>query len=125
VVAAPEPDAMREAAYFVERLAGDRMPLRGLVVNRATPPAAGGLSAAAAVAAAERLDDTGTPEATLTAGLLRVHADRAKLVARQQELQTRFAAAHPGVAISVVPALAGDVHDLDGLREVGTLLAER
>ena len=27
VVAAPEPDALREAAYFVERLEGDRMPL--------------------------------------------------------------------------------------------------
>ena len=40
VVAAPEPDALREAAYFVERLREERMPLAGLVVNRATsqPP---------------------------------------------------------------------------------------
>ena len=29
VVAAPEPDALREAAYFVERLSEDRMPLAG------------------------------------------------------------------------------------------------
>ncbi len=36
VVAAPEPDALREAAYFVERLSEDGMPLAGLVVNRAT-----------------------------------------------------------------------------------------
>ena len=35
VVAAPEPDALREAAYFVERLSEDDMPLAGLVVNRA------------------------------------------------------------------------------------------
>ncbi len=34
VVAAPEPAAMREASYFVERLAGEEMPLAGLVVNR-------------------------------------------------------------------------------------------
>ena len=34
VVAAPEPDALREASYFVERLAEDGMPLAGLVVNR-------------------------------------------------------------------------------------------
>ncbi|WP_372736088.1 ArsA family ATPase, partial [Nocardioides sp.] len=27
VIAAPEPDALREAAYFVERLSGDQMPL--------------------------------------------------------------------------------------------------
>ena len=39
VVAAPEPDALREAAYFVERLREDRMPLAGLVVNRADPRA--------------------------------------------------------------------------------------
>ena len=34
VVAAPERDALREASYFVERLAEERMPLAGLVVNR-------------------------------------------------------------------------------------------
>ncbi len=34
VVAAPEPDALREAAYFVERLGEEQMPLAGLVVNR-------------------------------------------------------------------------------------------
>ena len=34
VVAAPEPDALREASYFVERLSAERMPLAGLVVNR-------------------------------------------------------------------------------------------
>ena len=45
VVAAPERDAMREAAYFVERLAAERMPLAGLVVNRVHRSAAGGLTA--------------------------------------------------------------------------------
>ncbi|MBO0771996.1 MAG: ArsA family ATPase, partial [Actinobacteria bacterium] len=34
VVATPEPDALREASYFVERLSQDRMPLAGLVLNR-------------------------------------------------------------------------------------------
>ncbi len=34
VVAAPEPDALREASYFVERLSDEHMPLAGLVVNR-------------------------------------------------------------------------------------------
>ena len=42
VIAAPEPDALREAAYFVERLNEDRMPLAGLVVNRASPRARDG-----------------------------------------------------------------------------------
>src|SRR5918911_1136029 len=34
LVAAPEPDAVREAAYFAERLVAERMPLAGLVLNR-------------------------------------------------------------------------------------------
>jgi len=34
VVATPEPDALREASYFVERLSQDRMPLAGLILNR-------------------------------------------------------------------------------------------
>ena len=44
VIAAPEPDALREAAYFVERLGEDRMPLAGLIVNRASPAPIGRLS---------------------------------------------------------------------------------
>jgi anion-transporting ArsA/GET3 family ATPase len=125
VVAAPEQDALREAAYFVERLSGDRMPLAGLVVNRATTAPPGDLSAAGALAAAERLRavDGEDREAALTAGLLRLRADRLTLVEREQQLRDRFAAAHPSVPTAVVPALSGDVHDLDGLREVGRLLA--
>ncbi len=57
-----------------------------------------------------------------TAGLLRLHADRRRLVEREAVLRSRFAAAHPQVPTAVVPALAGDVHDLDGLRRVGVLL---
>ena len=37
VVAAPEPDALREASYFVERLSSESMPLAGLVANRTHP----------------------------------------------------------------------------------------
>jgi anion-transporting ArsA/GET3 family ATPase len=122
VVAAPERDALREAAYFVERLTEDRMPLAGLVVNRASPAPVGDLSADEAMAAAARLrkkDDT-----ALSGGLLRLHADRTRLVEREERLRERFAAAHPQVPTAVVPALAGDVHDLTGLRRVGELLAQ-
>jgi anion-transporting ArsA/GET3 family ATPase len=121
VVAAPERDALREASYFVERLAQERMPLAGLVVNRVHRTAAAQLSADRARAAAERLDDSGGSE--LTAGLLRVHADRAGVAVREARLQERFSAAHPTVPVVEVAALAGDVHDLDGLREVGADLA--
>ena len=121
VVAAPEPDALREAAYFVERLGEDEMPLAGLVVNRASPAPQGSLSPDEATAAATRLRQR-EPDST-TAGLLRLHADRSRLVEREAGLRARFAAAHPTVPTVVVPALAGDVHDLDGLRHVGELLS--
>jgi anion-transporting ArsA/GET3 family ATPase len=123
VVAAPEPDALREAAYFVERLSEDRMPLAGLVVNRASPAPVGALSADEAMVAAERLRER-QPD-SVTAGLLRLHADRSRMVEREARLRDRFAAAHPEVPTAVVPALAGDVHDLTGLRRVGELLAVR
>ena len=122
VVAAPEPDALREAAYFVERLSEDRMPLAGLVVNRASPAPTGALSADAAMVAAERLRER-QPD-SVTAALLRLHADRTRMVEREARLRDRFAAAHPEVPTAVVPALAGDVHDLTGLRRIGELLAE-
>jgi anion-transporting ArsA/GET3 family ATPase len=123
VVAAPEPDALREAAYFVERLAGENMPLAGLVVNRAGRITLTGLSGDQAVAAAERLDASNGDSSAVTAGLLRLHADRTRIVARESHLRQRFTAAHPHVPTAVMPALSTDVHDLDGLRQVGDLLA--
>jgi len=125
VVAAPEPDALREAAYFVERLNEDAMPLAGLIVNRAARLPVGSLSGEQALAAAERLAEREDPDGSsaVTAGLLRLHAERTGIVAREAHLRQRFAAAHPEVPTAVMPALATDVHDLDGLRLVGELLA--
>jgi anion-transporting ArsA/GET3 family ATPase len=120
VVAAPEPDALREASYFVERLVREDMPLRGLVINR-THPVLAKIPAGKAVAAAESLD-TG-PEAQLIAAMLRLHADRVELAARERRLIARLTKAHPGVPLVDVPAMPTDVHDLDGLREIGNRLA--
>ncbi len=121
VVAAPEPDALREADYFVDRLSEDRMPLAGLVVNRATTVPPGGPTGNEARAAADRLRRS--EPRSITAGLLRLYADRTRMVEREIQLGGRFAAAHPAVPSVVVPALPSDVHDLDGLRRIGELLA--
>ncbi|MER5554137.1 ArsA family ATPase [Streptomyces sp. NPDC002793] len=226
VVATPERDALREAAYFVERLAAEEMPLAGLVLNRVHGSEAARLSAERALTAAENLDGVGivdqaggkaglgdpadpmdatspespepplspersnepspheppqqeppehdrtshTPEhkslsrgrkspdpsgppahaeaaghdtpATdagpaqasaeastvvsveqLTAGLLRLHAERMQVVAREQLTRDRFTTLHPEVPVAEVAALPGDVHDLSGLRAIGELLA--
>ena len=122
VVAAPEPAAMREASYFVERLAGEHMPLAGLVINRVHSDGADGITAVDAESAAAKLAG-GTPIDRTTAELLSIHADRMRVAAREARLKKRFSAAHPAVATVSVAALAGDVHDLEGLRLIGDLLA--
>ncbi|WP_439937939.1 ArsA family ATPase [Nocardia sp. N13] len=123
VVAAPEPDALREAAYFVDRLTDDHMPLAGLVVNRASPSARTELSAEEAITAADRL--RASDSSSLAAGLLQLHADRMRIIEREEDLRDRFVASHPQVPTAVVPAMAGDIHDLDGLRTIGEKLAEQ
>jgi anion-transporting ArsA/GET3 family ATPase len=122
VVAAPEPAAMREASYFVERLGAEHMPLAGLVVNRVHQDGADGITAADAESAGARLAKGGATD-RLTADLLAIHADRTKVAERESRLKKRFSAAHPTVSTASVAALAGDVHDLDGLRRIGDLLA--
>jgi anion-transporting ArsA/GET3 family ATPase len=121
VVAAPDPDALREASYFVERLAQDRMPLAGLVLNRVQTSSIEQLTAQRSAAGADELEEEGVHP--LTAGLLRLHVDRMKRRDGEQRLARRMRAAHPDVPIAEVPARAEDVHDLAGLRAVAADLA--
>jgi anion-transporting ArsA/GET3 family ATPase len=137
VIAAPEPDALREASYFVERLALEGMPLAGLIINRVHQSPAARLSAARSLAAAEtlqadeRLADPpgGEPRAgsgqsddeprSLAIAVLRLHAERMQLAAKERHVAENFTAAHPLVPVAEVPAQAEDVHDLAGLRAIG------
>jgi anion-transporting ArsA/GET3 family ATPase len=121
VVAAPEPDAVREASYFADRLTAEDMPLAGLVLNRIHVTAAPDLSAERALAAAQELDSSGA--SPITAEALRVHASLVQQGTRERRYAERFTTAHPAVPVVEVPALAEDVHDLDGLRRIGAALA--
>ena len=139
VVAAPERDALREAAYFVDRLETDRMPLAGLVLNRVHRTGAPQLTAERALAAAETLEGEADADSSdggeargsasaqesevLAAGLLRLHADRVRTITHERRMRDRFVSIYPDVPLVEVPALAGDVHDLEGLREIGERLA--
>ena len=135
VIAAPEPDALREASYFVERLSRDRMPLAGLVVNRVHRARAARLSAARSLAAAETLQngngrrtEDGPDEAhetryPLAEAALRLHAERMQLRTREGRLAEHFVASHPSVPMAEIPARPEDVHDLAGLRAIGEALA--
>jgi anion-transporting ArsA/GET3 family ATPase len=120
VVAVPERDALREAAYFVDRLSEEHMPLAGLVLNRVHRSAIERLSVQRSLAAAEQLDESG--ESPLASAALRIHAERVAAAARDRHVAERFHAAHPGVSVVQVGAQSTDVHDLDGLRRIATEL---
>ncbi|GAB3453670.1 ArsA family ATPase [Streptomonospora sediminis] len=120
VVSAPEDDSLREAEYFIERLRNDRMPLAGIVLNRVHRTAAQDLSEQDAAAAAAELARTG--DHGLAAAALRLHAERARVLEREQRLIARLAQAHPGVPAVEIPARPEDVHDLTGLAEIGRSL---
>jgi anion-transporting ArsA/GET3 family ATPase len=119
VVSAAEPDALREASFFVDRLSQERMPLAGLILNR-THPMLCDLHAEKAGEAAEQLEASGgdTGADALTAGILRIHADRAMTAKREVRLLSRFTGANPAVAIVGVPSLPFDVSDLEALRAI-------
>jgi anion-transporting ArsA/GET3 family ATPase len=129
VVATPEPDALREASYFVERLDAERMPLAGLILNRVHTSPASRLSTARSLAAAENLEsqnDVSVPGASsaVAAAALRMHAESMQLGQRERRLAEHFTSAHPAVPVAEVAAQPEDVHDLAGLRVVGQLLCE-
>ena len=136
VIATPEPDALREASYFVERLAEERMPLAGLILNRVHSLTGNGtgivqLSAARSLAAAETLeaipnegaDNASSASYSVTAAALRLHAERMNLGERERRVAGSFTSTHPAVPVIEVPALPEDVHDLAGLRRVGEAFA--
>jgi anion-transporting ArsA/GET3 family ATPase len=126
VVAVPERDALREAAYFVERLSSERMPLSTVVLNRMHRTGAPTLSTERSLAAAELLEE-GSPhdngDQPLAAAVLRVHADRMRTAGRDQRMAESFSGAHPAVPVVEVAAQAQDVHDLEGLRAIGAELS--
>jgi anion-transporting ArsA/GET3 family ATPase len=120
VVAAPEPDAVREAAYFARRLGEERMPLAGLVLNRVHTTTVD-LPADKSLAAAAQLDELGGNE--ITAEALRVHAALSDLAAREQRVARIFTSEFPTVPTVAVTAQPADVHDVDGLRTIGTAIS--
>lgn len=115
VVSAAEPDALREASFFVERLSSEGMPLAGLVLNR-THPTLSSLTVERAIDVAEDLSPSG--EYSLTGAVLKIHAERAATAKREIRLLSRFTSANPKVPIVGVPSLPFDVSDLESLRAI-------
>ena len=116
VVSAAEPDALREATFFVDRLSAEGMPLAGLVLNR-THPMLCPLTVERAIDGVVELEDAGDGGA-LTAAVLRIHADRGQTAKREVRLLSRFTGANPHVRVVGVPSLPFDVSDMNALQAI-------
>src|ERR1700759_4124841 len=63
------------------------------------------------------------PRYEIAVAALRMHAERMHLSKRERRLAGHFTSAHPAIPVAEVVAQPEDVHDLDGLRVIGTLLS--
>jgi anion-transporting ArsA/GET3 family ATPase len=120
VVSAAEPDALREASFFVDRLSQEGMPLAGLLLNRTHPtlcslPVERAIDGAETLQAAADANPVSGP-ASLAEAVLQIHADRAQTAKREVRLLSRFTGANPHVSVIGVPSLPFDVSDLEALR---------
>src|SRR5205823_13821387 len=122
VVTAPTPASLEEASYFIERLGQANMRAAAVVVNRwhrrARPlPSHAG-------AAAERLA-AGDAEQRIVGAALQARIRNEPRHAAEAAAMRGFAPAHPEVPLLAVPALAGDVHLVPGLRRADAHLFRR
>jgi anion-transporting ArsA/GET3 family ATPase len=120
VVSSPEPPALREAGFFLRRLARDGMPTAGVVVNRVTQPPQGKVGTVDVqmlTSAAAALGDGDDVERAV-AGMLRLAVDARRVAARQRlAIDAAFRGTSPRVLVEV-PLADSDVHDVEGLRWV-------
>jgi anion-transporting ArsA/GET3 family ATPase len=124
VVATCQADALREAAYFADRLLSEHMPLAGLVLNRTHPPLVELPPKLDASALESAVADTSRAKARVLArAALQLHAAQVALHVEELRMRARFEGARPEVGVISVPALPTDVHDLSGLRALAAVLA--
>ena len=121
VVSSGEPTALREARYFVQRLAKEGMPLAGLVLNRVTPALPEDLAALAARVGEDDRERllAGDDEQRAVAGMLGLLDRSAQVHARQQRnIESGLHGLDPRTLVEV-PEMPSDVHDLEGLDAIG------
>jgi anion-transporting ArsA/GET3 family ATPase len=112
LVASPRRDTVEEADFFARRLAESDIAVRALIVNRMHPRFGDGL----AEAVRERAR---TLEGTDLGGLYANLADFRLVASREEEHLAGLAERVAPAPVIRVPFLRTDVHDLDGLAEVG------
>ena len=119
VVTAPTSSSLDEAAFFVDRLTENEMRPAAIVVNRwhpdlpSLPPKT--------VRVVEELD-AGNREQRAAAAVLAAGIRRRPGLAAEAAVVASFIDEHPSIPLVGVPELAGDIHDVPGLRRVAVHL---
>jgi anion-transporting ArsA/GET3 family ATPase len=111
LVAGPSALTLDEALFFHRRLIEREMPFVGFIVNRLHPSAAPSVGRGPAPEIDDDLGDR----------LVEVYKDYRRLAKAEMANVARLEV-ETGTEPVLVPELEGDVHDLDGLFEVGELL---
>jgi anion-transporting ArsA/GET3 family ATPase len=119
IVTAPATGSLEEAGYFLDRLEAASMRCAAVAVNRWDP--SGEPLPATARGAAELLA-LGDPERRAASAVLRARLEREPRLAAESAAMARFARARPAVPLVAVPELAGDLHDVAGLRRIAAHL---
>jgi len=115
LVASPRRDTVEEADFFARRLGEAGISVKALIVNRMHPRFGDGL----AEATRERAH---TLEGSELGGLYANLADFRLVASREEEHLAGLAERVAPAPVLRVPFLQSDVHDLDGLSEVGSHL---
>jgi anion-transporting ArsA/GET3 family ATPase len=128
VVTTLEGPPLEEAGFFIDRLVDERLPLGGAVANKVVPleladanPAAVRNTAVDAVASVVTLE---RPRLEVA---LQEAADALETwgtLARRDRRNLKELEARARIAVSAVPLLTHDVHDIEGLRELGRYLLQ-
>jgi anion-transporting ArsA/GET3 family ATPase len=115
LVASPRRDTIEEAQFFATRLAEADISVRALIVNRMHPSFGKGL----AEAARERAATLGGSD---LGGLYCNLSDFQLVASREEHHLAGLASAVAPAPVVRVPFLSTDVHDIDGLTDLGALM---
>jgi len=118
LVAAPRRDVVAEATYFARKLTEADIPVRALIVNRMHPRFA-------TTATSTTLDRARRFAGTELGGLYANLADFQQVAQHEEDHLAGLAEQVAPSPVIRVPFLATDVHDLDGLAEIGRHLFPR
>jgi anion-transporting ArsA/GET3 family ATPase len=125
LVTSPRRDAIDEAEFFAERLAGEGRGVAALIVNRVHPTFGSELSEGLRLRAHELAEVPSGPQAAAGARLSALYdnlADFNQISAREHGHLADLTEWIGSAAVAYVPFLAHDVHDLEALSEIGTAI---